>query len=538
MMDISRETTKDKWTIMMYMRDFDLMATYAYALRASNELNDDNIDDILCKMEQDGIYKPRNGGSTFTGQFKSIQIAWYMFGYYNKTRKKDEKKKMVFSPLGNLLLDNLSDYEKKRKIFLTMLWANGFRQPFSQMDERFNIYAYRLIFKLLRDPRLDGRLYNDEVFYLAMFCKTISSDTYEELVCEILNLRAIESIKKYREFKQNERVIGLACHEWRYGAGMLESAGLVHIKNDYDNRVVGQLKYGNISKTTGEPNAIRSYREDYIVLSSGLAEYVDILLEKYPYYEHPYPDEDVSRKLNNSIVVDMYSFYPPELLSEIGIDDDKETISNMLLVANNINYYSREETEHGDNFEYALEEAFNLFSDVEARRIAGSGNVDVECMYLSESGDKKFDIEAKSTKSKLIQINPRRLNTHRLKIGSRYSIIVAPSYSIGVLTDIKNDESVIVKASSLSNYMYQYIAKNGRNISYEYLENLILDTLKNNKTKDITDRLDAFVYSNFGHAANDLSVKKKKDSKAIKYDIATNIDDNLLKVAEKQIEYK
>ena len=164
-MEYIRNTTKDKWTIMMYMRDFDLMATYAYALRASNNLSTDNIDDILAKMEADGIYHPRNGGSTFTGTFKSIQIAWYMFGHYNKSRKKGEEKKLVFSPLGNLLLDNLKDRDKVSRIFLTMLYGNGFRQPFSQMDERFNIYGFRLIFQLLRDPRLDGLLYDDEIFY-------------------------------------------------------------------------------------------------------------------------------------------------------------------------------------------------------------------------------------------------------------------------------------------------------------------------------------------------------------------------------------
>ena len=106
-----RSTAKEKWTIMMYMRDFDLMTTYAYALRASNKLTNENIDEILLKMEEDGIYRPRNGGSTFTGQFKSIQIAWYMFGYYNKSRRRDEEKKMVFSPLGNLLLGYLKDKE-------------------------------------------------------------------------------------------------------------------------------------------------------------------------------------------------------------------------------------------------------------------------------------------------------------------------------------------------------------------------------------------------------------------------------------------
>ena len=221
------------------MRDFDLMLTYAYALRASNRLTTDNIDDILYKMEDEGIYRPRYGGSTFTGTFKSIQIAWYMFGYYNKSRKRDEEKKMVFSPLGNLLLDNLKDREKVTKIFLTMLYGNGFRQPFSQMNEQFNLFPFRLIFKLIRDPRLHGRLYNDEVFYLAMFMKTITHTTYEELVSDILMLRARNPYDKFREFKNNERVVGLACHEWRYATGMFESAGIVNVCNDHEDRAIG-----------------------------------------------------------------------------------------------------------------------------------------------------------------------------------------------------------------------------------------------------------------------------------------------------------
>ena len=202
-MEYLRNTSKDKWTIMMYMRDFDLMVTYAYALRASNRLSEDNIDDILNKMETDGIYHPRNGGSTFTGQFKSIQIAWYMFGYYNKSRKKGEEKKMVFSPLGNLLLDNLKDRSKVSKIFLTMLYGNGFRQPFRKMDERFNIYGFRLIFKLLRDPRLGGKLYNDEAFYYAMFMKTVDAESYEDLVADILTARSRNSYEKFKEYKKN-----------------------------------------------------------------------------------------------------------------------------------------------------------------------------------------------------------------------------------------------------------------------------------------------------------------------------------------------
>ena len=506
--EYDRSTAKDKWTIMMYMRDFDLMLTYAYALRASNRLTNDNIDEILYKMEDDGIYRPRYGGSTFTGTFKSIQIAWYMFGYYNKSRRRDEEKKMVFSPLGNLLLDNLKDREKVTKIFLTMLYGNGFRQPFSQMNEQFNIFPFRVIFKLLRDPRLQGRLYNDEVFYLVMFMKTITQDVYESLVADILEFRERNPYDKFREFKENERVIGLSLHEWRYATGMFESAGIVRICNDHDDRTIGQLTYGNVSEKTGRPNAVRNYKEDYIVLRPALAAYVDTLLENYPYYAKPYPEDELSRAFNSDIVVELYSFYPPELLKEIGMDTEEDkAIATMLNVANNVYYYSHEETEKGVKFEDALVEAFNMFFDVEARRIGGAGNADVECLYHMENDAiKKFDLEAKSTRTKLLQINSRRLRTHRRLINSKYTMIVTPNYAIGVLRDIQGEKSVIIKAATLANYLYQYILKNGREISYSVLD----DVVENGMGGDITDSVNAYVYNNFGHGAEDLKVKSKK----------------------------
>lgn len=504
-MEYNRSNLQEKWTIMMYMRDFDLMVTYAYALRASNKLSNDNIDEILLKMEEEGIYRPRNGGSTFTGQFKSIQVAWYMFGYYNKSRKRNEEKKMVFSPLGNLLLDNIKDRDKVTKIFIAMLFGNGFHQPFSKMDERFNIYPYRLVFQLLRDPRLGGRLYNDEMFYLVMFMKTIDQYTYDQLVQDILDLRSENPYKKFECFKKDEHVVGLACHEWRYGTGMLESAGIVTVNNDHNNRVIGTLTYGKKSKTTGRPNAVRCYKEDYIQLRPVLIPLVDTLLSAYPYYVKPYPEDELSSRFNSSIVVDMYSFYPPELLQEIGMDTKEDKIiAQMLNIASDINYYSHEETKGGVKFEYALTDAFNMFTDVEAERVGGAGNADIECLYTTSRHEhKKFDIEAKARNSKLISVNSRRLKTHRVRIGSKYTIVVAPNYAIGVLRDIEDAENtVVIKSSTLANYFYQYILKAGREISYETLNQIV----EENIGEDITDKVNSFVYSNFGHGAADLSV--------------------------------
>lgn len=504
-MEYIRNTTRDKWTIMMYMRDFNLMIKYAYALRASNNLTTENIDDILAGMEVDGIYHPRNGGSTFTGTFKCIQIAWYMFGYYNKYRKKDEEKKLVFSPLGNLLLDNLKDRNKVSRIFLTMLYGNGFRQPFSKMDEKFNIYGFRLIFQLLRDQRLGGFLYDDEVFYYVMFVRKIDVSDYEQLVSDILSCRRKSSFEKYSEFKKNERIIGLACHEWRYAAGMLQSAGILEI---HEGKEVGNLNYGSINKKTGRYSAVRKYNENYITLRPELFSLVDSLLDSYPYCDKPYPEDEISGEFNSSIVIRMYSFYPPELLKELGMDtEEDEAIATMLQIANDVNYYSRKETLFGTNFEYALTDAFNMFIDINAERIGGSGNVDIECIYWkSDNKCKKFDIEAKSTMRKLIEINAKRLRAHRIKIGSKYTIIVTPNYSIGVLKDIEGDQSVIIKSATLANYLYQYVLKYGRNISYSVLDKIV----EANIGCDITDSINSYVYSNFGHNATDLKFPHNK----------------------------
>ncbi len=486
----------------MYMRDFNLMVDYAYAIRESNELSNKNIDQILGLMEDHGIYRPRNGGSTYTGQFKSIQIAWYMFGYYNKSREKGEVKKMVFTPLGNLLLDNRSDRVKTSKIFLTMLFGNGFHQPFSKMDERFNLYPFRLIFQLLRDPRLNGRLYNDEVFYYTMFMKTVNHDSYEALVSDILSFRELSPYQKLDLFKKDERVVGLALHEWNYAVGLFESAGIVKKCNDHDNRIIGELTYGKTSPKTGRPNAVRHYKEDYIILEDNdIISLIDKLLANYPFDAKPYSDEDLAEKFSSAIVVEMYSFYPPELLEELGMNTKEDkAIAKMLEKANNINYYSHCETEGGAKFEYALADAYNMFSNVEAERIGNASNVDVECLYSQNTfTKKKFDIEAKARETKLIEVNSKRILNHRNKINSKYTMIVTPNFVDGVLQDIKGERSVICKSATLANYFYQYILKNGRSLSYFDLDQIIEQNLGN----DITEIVNNYVYNNFGHEAPD-----------------------------------
>ena len=217
LLNYDRSSSKEKWTIMQYLRNFDLMTAFAYALRsAPKELTEENLLEVMGRLEAEGIYHPTSKKPVKTNQraeknintayFRSAQIAWYMFGYYDKNGEKGVQKKFVFSPLGNLLLDNIHDKSKSSKIFLTMLFSLAFRQQFSMMNRKFNIYPYRLVFRLLTDERLGGYLFSDEAAYLVMFLKTINASDYEKLISDILEMRSKTPQEKYELFKKNEGV--------------------------------------------------------------------------------------------------------------------------------------------------------------------------------------------------------------------------------------------------------------------------------------------------------------------------------------------
>ena len=169
-------------------------------------------------------------------------------------------------------------------------------------------------------------------------------------------------------------------------------------------------------------------------------------------------------------------------------------IQTMLQLTKDINKYSRNK-EDGDcyKFEDVLANAFNEFDDVDAHSIGGAGNTDIECMYLTI--DEKFAIEAKSTQTKLGGINAGRLQLHRNKINAKYTIIVAPYYKPSVEMDIANTLNVMITASSLSNFLYQYsVHSKDNSISYKPLYDIVQTSLGTNITSKVND----YVCRNFG----------------------------------------
>ena len=165
----------------------------------------------------------------------------------------------------------------------------------------------------------------------------------------------------------------------------------------------------------------------------------------------------------------------------------------MLQITKDIQKYSRNQ-EEGDcfKFEDVLSDAFNEFDDVDAHTIGGPGNTDVECLYLTIN--EKFAIEAKSTQTKIGALDAGRFQLHRKKINAKYTIIVAPYYKPSAVTDIEGTLNVIITASSLSNFLYQYTIHNPEGISYEPLYRIVQGALGTNITSIVND----YVAKSFG----------------------------------------
>lgn len=107
---------------------------------------------------------------------------------------------------------------------------------------------------------------------------------------------------------------------------------------------------------------------------------------------------------------------------------------------------------------------------------------------------KKFSVEAKSTSNKLPSLNAGRLAHHRELIGARYTIVVTPRYVPSVKYDIKGQDIVIIKANTLSEYIYNYLNAGIREIDYTEIR----DIIQNNLGKDISLELSESTLMRFG----------------------------------------
>lgn len=464
-----------KWILYRHISDFNLLCEVALFLKSYSKttISKEEKARLNLKLREVGLYSERNPDLPLDAiNHKINQLSYYMFGYQAKIEGED---RFLYSPLGNLFLKHIDDKQKSAKIFLTMLWAVQYQHPHSGTDSEFQLYPFRLIFKLLLDNRLSNKLFAFEVAYSIVFIKEINSKTYENLVSELLELRKLSDEELAKLFQGNSHAYVNSAYEWDYYVTTLfNGAGVI---NKTDGRVICKLQHGTTP-------TFRKITRNEVTISDNVISLVLKLENQYSFLEKPLLLNDPER-LKIDVVKEIYSFFPRVLLEEIGevVDDLKLELLNL---PNLIEQYSNNtDGEEAYLFENALVNGFNMFYNVDANKIGGAGNTDLECLYLTHK--KKFAVEAKSTKNKLLQANTSRIGEHREKIGGEYTIIVTPRYVPGVLRDIRTSPIVIIRANTFSEYLYNCIENDVREIDYNDFDSIIINNLGKDISKNISD---------------------------------------------------
>jgi hypothetical protein len=464
-----------KWILYRHTRDFEKLCAVAEYLKSDTKtgISKDDKTKLNLKLRELGLYSERNPEMPLDAiSHKINQLSYYMFGYQAKV---DGQERFLFSPLGNLFLKHIENREKTAKIFLTMLWAVQYQHPHSGTNIDFQLYPFRLIFKLLSEPRLSKKLYAFEVAYTIVFTKKVNAIGYENLVNELLELRKLSNAELTQKFQEDRHAFVNSAYEWDYYLSpFFESAGVL---NKRDGGTIFKLQHGNTP-------TFRKITRNEVSIPENIRLLVEKLQFEYSFIEKPLFLNDPER-LKIDVIKEVYSFYPKTLLAEIGelADNIKYELLNLPKL---IEQYAN--NNHGAEaylFEDALTNGFNMFYNVEAEKVGGAGNTDIECLYITKK--KKFAVDAKSTKNKLSGINSGRLQGHREKIGGVYTIVVTPRYVPAVLQDIKTSPIVIIRANTLSEYLYNCIDSDLREIDYEDFDRIIIANLGKDISKNISD---------------------------------------------------
>lgn len=470
---------REKWILYKHTCNYELIKAVALDVKNScatdvSETERYRMQDRLAALD---LYRARNPK---VAPLDSINhrintLEFYMFGY------EDDDKRFIFSPLGNLFLNHINNEDKLKKIFTTMLIGMQFEHPANGTPNTFQLYPFRLIFKLLQDKRLDYKIYNTEYAYIIPFVTSVSPSSYDELVEQILDFRQLDEETVISMLKADEHTYVNCIYEWQYYTQkLLSTIGILEIcQGDAITKLYHPQKPTSHSNPTG-----RTVRNGYVKLSSSVYEFVEKMLDKYSVFDKPLRLDDDER-MQLDVVKEIYSFYPSLLLQEIGEEMDELQMKLLELPKLIETYANNPNNETAYKFEDVLTEGFNMFINVDARKIGGAGHTDIECLYITKK--KKFAVDAKSTENKLSGINAGRLREHRNQIGGDYTIVVTPRYVPAAIRDIKESPIVVILASTFSEYLYNHVYHDIREIDYEDFDNIITDNLGTDISKLISN---------------------------------------------------
>lgn len=486
MVRLSNLSESPRWIFKKHTNNFNDLIEYALYLKSNKAgISQYEKEKMYNRFSSSGKYNPRMSNRERpldTMSHKIDGLRYFMFGYYGVIEK---EKKFIFSPLGNLYINNLDNKDSLSKIFSTMLFAMQFPHIGSQRSNNFSLFPFRLIFKLLLDERLEFKIYHYEVETIIMFVENINEFKYEELVHIILLSRELSIEEKLNVLHENEYFYVNHVYQWEYYlAKILEDNGVIDI---YENNEIGRLYHKKKKNSKSKPTP-RKITNGFFSLTNTTKALIEKLLKHFSVFETPLK-LDNETKLTSDVVKEIYWFYPEELLVEIN-EKVSENEMGLLNLPRLIEEYSNNpENKTSDLFENVLTQAFNLFKNVEAEKKSGSGQTDIECLYLREPSapNEKFVVEAKSTSKKLIQVSAGRLRHHRCLLGAKYTILITSRYVPSVKYDIEGQNIVIIRANTFAEYFYNYLVSGNRNVDYSQIHKIVMDNLGKDISCDISE---------------------------------------------------
>lgn len=507
-------TQEHRWTIDKNVNDKTLLAGFAALMSQKrsfrlDELVDDSITQGRVNSPRDSHGNLNRAGSQITTGVRLLQAKYYMLGYDVNVRHSGSKKFMP-SPMLINYLESADDEVAQANNFLVNLFAIQYPNPANRTPECFEIYAGRLIVKLLLEPRIDRKLYIDEFVWFLPFIERIDAKIYEELVASIVEFRALSYEAKMELFSSVpnfEKLFANVMHEVNYYfLRLFQSMGVIDIIEDRNHNEGQLLRFlHSVTKNKRTKQLVYTYRNDAYAANkkySGFAVLSPQVFDSALKLNAAFSAFDIPTKQTDDDIYNLQDWYttiyevePLAYLNCINTKIDRK--SEIQAIVTEMVRASKFGSHDGKEFENALKPFMELFEEtVDVQIISGSGNTDLLC-NMEEKPDGityKMNIDAKTRGHALSEINPRRLMNHIRRHGAEFCMVIAPRFALGVKEDIRKTPIIVVKSEVLANYCFYECTQSGR----DYADfSSIKQIIDNNKGKDITSHIENLTISRY-----------------------------------------
>ena len=341
------------WTIPKHCKDIKQYKKTLDLFKAKKgeEIDELGREEIMKGLEEWGVFKPRkeNTYNKATYGHKILDPHFYGMLYRGKCNGK-----VHISANGDLLSKYWDDFEKRRKIFLSMIMNIQFPNPAKpKVPADVRIYPYRLIFELITEEKLDNYLTTDEIANILYRVKKVETEEEkEEVIQSVILYRAKNRLDKNIELQKEADSYVRAEKSLDYTLSVLESIGLTERVKTED---VFEIKRKENVKQKEEK--IKSKK---VIMKNEIVEFYKKLQSK-----RKATDPIVEKTMYSEWVRQLYNNIADELIEELG--SENLNISLMQLPQKLIS--ASKESDNWQKFEDVLVDAYNVFDDLRSKKI-------------------------------------------------------------------------------------------------------------------------------------------------------------------------